>query len=1846
MKCVLAVLLFVGAALSNSTHRYAWKPQNEYSYRYESSIEFSIPQIKADQKSGLKLAAIIKVQAQTDYSLLIQLSQPRFLTFNGLAGEEIEETIPEAFKTHLECAFKVHMKRGVFEAVFVDVLEPIAVTNIKKAVVATLNMDLSASRRAEVLSNRLEVPDEETLEQSPVDQSYFTVREQSLHGDCQTIYNIHPLAKYEAMEIEQQLETVEKTRNMHEHLQGGLSQARTICEGKKYWQITKTRDFDNCIERPVFQKWFGLKPLCDNTKANCKDLMTHVSATNYIVCGNDILDFVIRKSITENSISTVPAWETEERLMNKAQIVLELLKQETVATPMVLPTTLREIKSLIFEYPEVSLNSAKPLTPLTKEMKDQSEAVSGVRPLLPMPDLVSAPKMLVPINLEKQELINQVLIQLDNVAEEIFQSPESCTSKGDVAGNLNVVAKALRALSLVDLKAVEAKMNNKITTLAIPEAKAKLMRTMFHDVIAMIGTNPAVMLVKEHILDTTKVDTVQAISMIQSALTAVRTPTLELITELITLVKTNLKPLAAERTILYNIAIVQTSNLIHKSCICPSKSSLFPERIFGVFCTKESEPVTQWIDFLKQELETSQNEQIKLNIVTALGKLGHTKAAKILSTIISNVQYNEMVRSLAVYSLQRVAKLEPARVKPILMTIIENIAERPEVRIAAVAVLPHAQPSIMELKMIAVRTWLEPSKEVASFIYSTLKTLTMTEVPELRLVGEQARGIITLVKPVITGAQYAHNVHLSKLVNYLEMVVHQEISWVASPENIIPARLSLGTMLFGNAYSARGSEFTLYTRGMDKWIDMIMRYTRTTQTSTQVREQLTKITEELGITQKPIATPELFAQYGLFETELSAYLNEEMVVQALEKVADNLNRDMQSLIGKKSFEITKALKPLEVEGLGPCDAGFPVFIERSLPIVVALKGHSQMELEEVGAIKMPKMITAKMVPIVNIKLEINMGVISPFTQEYIGLGVNAAAHMATPLEMTLTRKLTQIALDIKVPEEIKREIEVAHLFVTPFTVKKNLRLVEPISKAANLKPILSTAPLKKINKNIGAPLEMDARLIAETDAKYIDLYAFWEKISQHNPISLVNAIFLPSTIRMTSVKVVFNPTASKTKEVSLLIGVLKVDKSASAEVAQRYPGVHIEHTVSEVNHVRSVCVDMYPKNPAKFSECVLSLTALEVASNSVDSICQISQFPRCNKLVKICHEAKAMCEAKSGFATPACQKDADTCIKRILNVQNVHKIMTQLGNQGSVLAIRLDASLIGSSKALSTAITLGYKKVSSTPVKETLKVVSSVEVKTPVAPVYEIKLETTAEIPRVNNRWNTEQLLQQALQLILNGQVEYGYVNKAREIIKLKSTMIKSQEQIEAVRNSPEFLRCTEQVKLGLPLSHVCEITRHQATSIDEIRSELIIPTYLTKYSIIPNVAGMVKSLLIGNLIEHPSNHVSVESVKILAKINRVGNEAQLIVENNGRKYEIRNIRLPNILNGVLPISLHDPLMYTPIQKISANQIPASCRVLPTHIHTFDNKTYTYELNNCYHLLFRDCSEKIPVAVMAKTLTGLNKEVKILAGIAEIVMTPVSATNMKIQLIVKGKPVPVDAQPGVPLIIRNEQGLEILEIIRYQDNVYLVNAIQESLWVLFDGKNAEISGSALLRSRSCGLCGDLNGENTADLKTPERCIMSRPRLAAYSYMIQEASCAGIPSQDLTLYTQEKTECVKQEIIPTPLERLSKILIEPVTVKPLVQQHLVKRMPSSGKVCISKQMVKICSKVNKSETEEPKPIKVQRKVLEYVCEEASTPLAQQLEQRAKSGEILTLEVINKPVSFSKIEYEPVTCQRQI
>jgi hypothetical protein len=43
-----------------------------------------------------------------------------------------------------------------------------------------------------------------------------------------------------------------------------------------------------------------------------------------------------------------------------------------------------------------------------------------------------------------------------------------------------------------------------------------------------------------------------------------------------------------------------------------------------------------------------------------------------------------------------------------------------------------------------------------------------------------------------------------------------------------------------------------------------------------------------------------------------------------------------------------------------------------------------------------------------------------------------------------------------------QSVELLHAYITPYTVKKNLKTVKPISKASDLKTILSRNPMKKV----------------------------------------------------------------------------------------------------------------------------------------------------------------------------------------------------------------------------------------------------------------------------------------------------------------------------------------------------------------------------------------------------------------------------------------------------------------------------------------------------------------------------------------------------------------------------------------------------------------------------------------------------------------------------------------------------------------------------------------------------------------------------------------------------------------
>jgi len=153
------------------------------------------------------------------------------------------------------------------------------------------------------------------------------------------------------------------------------------------------------------------------------------------------------------------------------------------------------------------------------------------------------------------------------------------------------------------------------------------------------------------------------------------------------------------------------------------------------------------------------------------------------------------------------------------------------------------------------------------------------QVPELKIVGQKATPLIGLAKPFQYGLQYSKNAHYDYLVKYLELAISQKFSWTNTKESLFPSRVSTGYRFFGSAFEMAGPTFTVYTKGMDKWLDQLLYFTgKMNPASTLVREQLSKITSMLNIEErKTKEEAEVFLQAGFMEFENDMYLNEAKV---------------------------------------------------------------------------------------------------------------------------------------------------------------------------------------------------------------------------------------------------------------------------------------------------------------------------------------------------------------------------------------------------------------------------------------------------------------------------------------------------------------------------------------------------------------------------------------------------------------------------------------------------------------------------------------------------------------------------------------------------------------------------------------------------------------------------------------------------------------------------------------------------------------------------------------------------------------------------------------------------------
>merc|ERR1719348_2401897 len=1345
-------------------------------------------------------------------------------------------------------------------------------------------------------------------------------------------------------------------------------------------------------------------------------------------------EFVVRKVAHKRvADQTLTGYNTEERAVSPSQVNLVLLKVTPIKARIIVPATTQIINSIVYGFPVQSEQ-------LSQEIVAKTEEIMGMKPLLPQPTLTQAPHNIL-LSLPKETIIPKVLEQIQKMAREVYQSPESGASNSDVTGKLSIMSLYMRSLSLAELEQLESKI------LAVSKTTGmKSISQIWHEILPLVGTNPSAMLVIKKVKEGSLPVTVLT-KIVSYTIRNIRYPTQELMTEFVKMIKSTT---VKSHKQLYTSSLLQLSNLFYHAYINPiTIRNNFPTKVYGVFGTKESPVLTeQFIPWLVEEIERTESEHVRLSAILALGKTGHLKGLKTLVKEIERVvpvtSAPAMItkvgarRTIAVNALKRVARINPTEVRPILMSIIVNPVESADVRIAGVSVLPFSLPTTAELQKLAIRSWIEPSEQVSAFIVSTLRSLAYTKVPELKIVGWKARSLIPLIKSKHFGIQHSHNINYSSVVEYLRLLISNKWELVNSKDSLIPQKMALKTVYYApsNAYKVRAIDFNAYTYGMDYLLEKYLHFfTTEEQTVSPIIEQLNKITEELKLKTRELSTPFGFVHGSWAGVESSLYLDSGIVLDALEKLTTKFESGHEM-----EFNHVGAHQVFDASYMFVTETGFPVLAVSTLPIVYSVKGSLKVSPME-G--KIVPQVLGKIVPVLNGKLQTHYGVISPFTRQFIGTGVEVSVHASLPVEIEGKMSQGQIDLSIRSPTEVERTgvHTKVHGSVMPYTFKYNWLSVTPISHSTQLWKIVSGIKRKPVIMEVGQSLGISARVQWQSDAQFVDMFSYIQKIIQHTPLTVIPSGIFPSSARMSSVSFEYFPKKSEVKEFHFVVRL----------------------STKGMMHSLSKKIIAEEQIPSQFLQVKSVLPQLEKAN--------------------------------------------------IVEIMGMTK-----SSSGSEL------------KKIHTVIVLGKKTDSHLAVAEFLP--------TGAAETFAIHYGGKIELPKLLNRWNVPKMLEQPLKGGFQGEIMVGKPGQMKGI-KVVAKLEKTEELKRQVRESPEFKQCLAEMGKQKWLTPICTIARLQAASMDKIHLTINTPVSWSKFYLMNLLDGAFKAILLGN-VESEKVISGTEGVTIAeARADRVSQTITSKVITPTREFLLRNMRFMGYARFFLPATaIRNPLEVASL-KLSGDMIPSTCRVEPSFIRTFDNMTVQYPINDCEHVLLLDGSKHIPIAVTTRTVESQKKIVKVLSGVTEVQMIPVSG-SMKV--LVNGQPIALPAI-GEQLIKKNAEGKILLIVQRFEDNAVWVHIPDQGLKVLSNGSRVEVVAPWLLKSRTVGLCGDMNGERSADLKTPGMCIL-RPRLAALSFMLNKSGaepgferCSGLPTPLKAEFIRESTKCPREVIIPTPVSKL-------------------------------------------------------------------------------------------------------------
>ena len=1079
----LSVLFLIGCVASSYIQPHGWTHSQEYRYRYSSQVLSGIKELNS-QYSGLRLLAQVQIQPRQDSTCRIQLDNPRFVSYNDvlewsqdrLVSPGQEENIPSNIKTWLKTPFTVFHKRGLVEKIQTENGEPEFIVNMKKALVSKLQYDLS-NVDSQNIQGQNQVQRGNQGESLPI----FKNQESSILGKCETVYSINKLPSYLVKEFEDSENKRSVPHGEQQNDSENQNSGSKVCKGKEYYEIIKNKNLDNCSDRPVFHQSYGVWSKTDGSGAS--SYPSSSSHVRTIICGT-LQDYVIRKVVSENKIisSASGRYESNEKLSITSFSTLELESVESVRKEISEPSSPKGYPSLVFEYPSGSPLSSKSMKQEQKQQQGQQNQQVGQQhgqqvqtdelqeKHAPIPDMTSAPRHFYPRSEDQRDLKQNVVDLFAEIIESAEKMTESSKKEKDVAALSIIASRAIGQLSYNELKEVESNIKAQYGN----DRNEAVVQKVFFDLVSIVATNPCMKLIKDKVISgEMNQDPASWSWILSNALRSVKTPTEELLEELVDLLKTD--NIQKNRVIRAAYAMGLTQ-LVNKACInSNSVRNEFPYKIYGQFCNKDMNVIkNNLVPYLAQKLQESSKTDMSalITYVNALGNLNLEETSmELLKVVEGRLSSPSHPRAVAIYKLIDATLRNPSIYRPVFKSIIENVAETSEVRIAAVTALTYSHPSTADLQKLAIRTWFEPSRQVSNYISSTLKTLSQLHgsLPELEFLKEKATSTIHLAKPSQEGYQSSRNMHLTYFVESLRSSVHHKVQWVSSEESIFPKSIHFKAEMRGQDSDIESLETSFYMQGaehiIEKLQDMYDNFksqgnNQQSQLNENKRETQEKL-RKLNIQDREVLKPEAHLTLKFMGLQKLYSFDDKMVADIAQRISSGIMEQGASLEQGLEQEYMKIIDLSGADYALPTESGMPAFISRRNPTVAYNK--FQLKSEKVSG-ERPK-IDIKMKGVTNYMRQVVVGVVSPITEKFHGAGVETSVHIAVPLVAEVSyRSNGQVQVSIKNSEEpeLQKERTLFEFEVHPYTTAHHLSELKPLVKGSERKTIKSRNEEQKV----------------------------------------------------------------------------------------------------------------------------------------------------------------------------------------------------------------------------------------------------------------------------------------------------------------------------------------------------------------------------------------------------------------------------------------------------------------------------------------------------------------------------------------------------------------------------------------------------------------------------------------------------------------------------------------------------------------------------------------------------------------------------------------------------------------